>query len=213
MVSGTISLPCLGFFSPFPHGTSSLSVSQEYLALRDGPRRFKQDFTCPALLRILLRCNFLRVLGYHHLWPNFPEKFHLKLFSILQSYNLPIAETIRIWAVPLSLATTQGITIVFSSSGYLDVSVLRVSIPFGISGLQPEGFPHSEIHGSKGYLLLPVAYRSLSRPSSPLRAKASTIRSYLLSFVTYNLIHNLFQHVKELDLTVNDVNIHYWLNE
>ena len=53
MVSGTISLPCLGFFSPFPHGTSSLSVSQEYLALRDGPRRFRQDFTCPALLRIL----------------------------------------------------------------------------------------------------------------------------------------------------------------
>jgi hypothetical protein len=126
MVSGTISLPCLGFFSPFPHGTSSLSVSQEYLALRDGPRRFRQDFTCPALLRILLRYNFLRVLGYHHLRPNFPEKFHLKLFSILQSYNLHIAETIRIWAVPLSLATTQGITIVFSSSGYLDVSVLRV---------------------------------------------------------------------------------------
>ena len=28
----------------------------------------------------------------------------------------------------------------------------------------------------KGYLHLPAAYRSLSRPSSPLRAKASTIR-------------------------------------
>ena len=36
-VSGSISLPYLGFFSPFPHGTSSLSVSQEYLALPDGP--------------------------------------------------------------------------------------------------------------------------------------------------------------------------------
>ena len=33
----------------------------------------------------------------------------------------------------------------------------------------------------KGYLHLPEAYRSLSRPSSPLRAKAFTIRSYLLS--------------------------------
>ena len=32
------SLPCSGFFSPFPHGTGSLSVSREYLALRDGPR-------------------------------------------------------------------------------------------------------------------------------------------------------------------------------
>ena len=37
MVSGSISLPYSGFFSPFPHGTSSLSVSQEYLALSDGP--------------------------------------------------------------------------------------------------------------------------------------------------------------------------------
>ena len=27
-VSGTISLPYSGFFSPFPHGTGSLSVSQ-----------------------------------------------------------------------------------------------------------------------------------------------------------------------------------------
>ena len=38
LVSGSISLPCSGCFSPFPHGTGSLSVSREYLALRDGPR-------------------------------------------------------------------------------------------------------------------------------------------------------------------------------
>ena len=35
-VSGSFSLPCSGFFSPFPHGTGSLSVSEEYLALPDG---------------------------------------------------------------------------------------------------------------------------------------------------------------------------------
>jgi hypothetical protein len=50
MVSGTISLPSLGFFSPFPHGTSSLSVASEYLALGDGPPGFPRDFTCPAVL-------------------------------------------------------------------------------------------------------------------------------------------------------------------
>ena len=54
MVSGSISLPCSGFFSPFPHGTGSLSVSQEYLVLADGPAGFTQGFTCPALLRIPL---------------------------------------------------------------------------------------------------------------------------------------------------------------
>ena len=36
-VSGTLSLPCAGCFSPFPHGTCALSVSREYLALPDGP--------------------------------------------------------------------------------------------------------------------------------------------------------------------------------
>jgi hypothetical protein len=42
------------------------------------------------------------------------------------SYNPSIAVTTLVWAVPISLAATIGITFVFSSSGYLDVSVLRV---------------------------------------------------------------------------------------
>ena len=63
MVSGSISLPYSGFFSPFPHGTSSLSVSQEYLALTDGPAKFTQDYTCPALLRILLCTKSLTCTG------------------------------------------------------------------------------------------------------------------------------------------------------
>jgi hypothetical protein len=46
--------PLPGFFSPFPRGTGSLSVTQEYLALRGGPRGFNRDFTCPDLLGIQL---------------------------------------------------------------------------------------------------------------------------------------------------------------
>ena len=42
--------PLRGFFSPFPHGTRSLSVTTEYLALEDGPPGFRQGFSCPALL-------------------------------------------------------------------------------------------------------------------------------------------------------------------
>ena len=72
-VSGTISLPCLGYFSPFPYGTGSLSVSKEYLALPDGAGNFRQDFSGPALLRILLVLLNLYLQGYHLLWPNFPE--------------------------------------------------------------------------------------------------------------------------------------------
>ena len=49
-VSGTVSLPSSGCFSPFPHGTCSLSVAQEYLGLESGLPMFRQDCTCPALL-------------------------------------------------------------------------------------------------------------------------------------------------------------------
>ena len=70
------------------------------------------------------------------------------------------------------------------------------------------------------YLHLPAAYRSLSRPSSPLRAKASSVRPCLLSycysdtrvfiriapsffpfeplFQRLSLLFRFFQHVNEL---------------
>ena len=56
-VSGTVSLPSPGCFSPFPHGTGSLSVSKEYLAFGGGPPVFEQDFTCPALLNTSLKAS------------------------------------------------------------------------------------------------------------------------------------------------------------
>ena len=72
-VSGTISLPYSGFFSPFPYGTGSLSVSEEYLALPDGAGKFRQDSSGPALLRILLVLLNLYLQGFHLLWLNFPD--------------------------------------------------------------------------------------------------------------------------------------------
>ena len=43
-----------------------------------------------------------------------------------QSYNPSDAETSMVWATPRSLATTKGITFVFFSSRYEDVSVPSV---------------------------------------------------------------------------------------
>jgi hypothetical protein len=63
--------PLPGFFSPFPRGTGSLSVTQEYLALPGGPGGFTRDFTCPMLLGIqLLSFNF-RLQDFHLLWCSF----------------------------------------------------------------------------------------------------------------------------------------------
>jgi hypothetical protein len=63
MVSDSISLPYQGFFSPFPHGTCSLSVINEYLALESGLPRFRPGFTCPALLRCQPYQIFLSLTG------------------------------------------------------------------------------------------------------------------------------------------------------
>ena len=51
------------------------------------------------------------------------------------------------------------------------------------------GFPHSEISGSKLICQLPEAYRRLSRPSSPIIAKASTMCSYSLDPITLTSQH------------------------
>ena len=73
-VSGTLSLPSQGCFSPFPHGTGSLSVANEYLALPDGPGRFPRDSSCPAVLRYLpTEPDGCRLQDCHLLWSHVPE--------------------------------------------------------------------------------------------------------------------------------------------
>ena len=128
MVSGSFSLRYSRFFSPFPHGTGSLSVSQEYLALADGPAKFTQGFTCPALLRIPLSIASITCTGLSPCIVYLSRYFQFSLYRMSWSYNPKIAVTTLVWAVPLSLATTNGITFVFFSSAYLDVSVQRVRL-------------------------------------------------------------------------------------
>jgi hypothetical protein len=169
MVSGSISPPYSGYFSPFPHGTGSLSVSQEYLALADGAAGFRRDFSGPALLRIPLGPSSLRTRDYHPLWSLFPERYASILGPTTWSYNPGPAVTGPVWALPRSLATTCGIIVIFSSSGYLDVSVPPVRPLAGDyssnSRVAPFGYPRIT-----SYVPIPAAFRSLSRPSSPLRA-------------------------------------------
>src|SRR5262245_38530278 len=51
VVSGSVSSPYRGSSHLSLALLRSLSVAREYLALRDGPRRFRPASTCPALLR------------------------------------------------------------------------------------------------------------------------------------------------------------------
>ena len=125
--------------------------------MADGAACFRQDSSGPALLRILLRV---------------PDRSRSQASTMSESYNPGRAVTLPVWALPRSLATTCGIIVIFSSCGYLDVSVprvcpLRKGCPHRCGRVVPFGNPRI-----KGYLHLPGAYRSLSRPSSPLRARS-----------------------------------------
>ena len=88
-----------------------------------------------------------------------------------RSYYPMSASTGMVWAPPRSLATTCGITFVFSSCGYLDVSVPRVRLQTcWICNLQLHGLPHSETPGSKIICIYPeliAAYRVLLRLREP----------------------------------------------
>ena len=95
--------PLPGFFSPFPHGTGSLSVDYEYLALEDGPPIFRQDFSCPALLfaRLVPQVSFC-IRGYHPLWPAFPGCFakSLAITCRLFRFRSPLLSESRLMSFP-----------------------------------------------------------------------------------------------------------------
>ena len=65
--------------------------------------------------------------------------------STMKSYY-PSSKIGLVWALPLSLAATYGIDFSFSSSGYLDVSVLQV-------GYVRLWIQHTNVRGSTDQLL------------------------------------------------------------
>ena len=110
--------------------------------MRGGPRGFRPGFPCPAVLRNLsrkavrfrlrdhypLRCEFPFTSTNAQLC-NFPTR---RQTDQDRPYNPRTTTTAvyhiaRVWALPFSLATTQGVEVSFLSSGYLDVSVPQLA--------------------------------------------------------------------------------------
>ena len=65
------STPTSGFFSPFPHGTCSLSVINLYLGLESGLPIFRLGFSGPALLESIN--SLLPLQDFHLLRLTFPS--------------------------------------------------------------------------------------------------------------------------------------------
>ena len=78
-----------------------------------------------------------------------------------------------VWAPPISLAATLEITVVFFSSGYLDVSVRRVPLHC-LSGMRPfsNGYMESFHVGS------PIQTSAAPRISAPPRSFSQLITSF-----------------------------------
>ena len=153
-VSGTISLFCSKCFSPFPHGTGSLSVSQEYLALADGPARFTQDFSCPALLRILASHKNLRIPDYHRLRLLFPKHSTSFLFDYASPTTPVMPKHHRFGLFPVrSPLLRKWLLLSFPEGTKMFQFPSFASIAYVFSNRYPgitlDGFPHSEIPGSK----------------------------------------------------------------
>ena len=90
---------------------------------------------------------------------------------MLNAVHTPEVLLPPVWPLPRSLATTGGISFDFSSSPYLDVSVQAVPFLRLFDSTQDDWILSSRVapFGDpriNGYLLLPEAFRSLSRPSS-----------------------------------------------
>ncbi len=107
-VSGSISLPAQGCFSPFPHGTRSLSVTQESLALEGGPPSFTPDSS--ALGRysgtLLPYSTRFYVPGYHRLWRTVPGDFCYRSNTASVGPTTPNPQGSLVWARSRSLAAT-----------------------------------------------------------------------------------------------------------
>ena len=127
--------------------------------------------------------------------------------SILRSE--PRCARTPVWALPRSLAATYGITVVFFSSGYLDVSVHRVPlhtlwIGVWIHEVYSCGFPHSDICGSQCICHSPqlfAAYHVFLRllvPRHPPCALISlTIRIYSVRYLAFGLFLCLLNFLNE----------------
>ena len=150
--------------------------------MEGGPPVFPPGFTCPAVLWIQLAAFTFRLRASHPLWCVFPYA-STRLPQYRNVVRTPRILLPSVWPAPLSLATTQGISVDVFSSPYLDVSVqavpsvhlcIQCTVPgFDSRRVSPFGYPRINAH-----LQLPAAFRRSLRPSSAPSAKASPLRSF-----------------------------------
>ena len=134
-----------GVLFTFPSRYYSLSVTWSYLALGDGPPFFRQDSSCPDVLRIPPLFNSIRLRGFHSL----RLTFQCNSASNLCRFRGPLPHTYcYIW-----FGLFQFRSPLLSESIFL-------SFPPGTKMFQFPGFP------SYDYLFI-ARYRNITRSEFP----------------------------------------------
>ena len=106
-----------GVLFTFPSRYCSLSVIWSYLALRDGPRAFRQNSSCSDVLRIPLSLSTISPTGLSPSLICLSKQFGYRVKYYIAVLT-PSVFLQTVWAPPISLATTFGIVFTFFSSGY-----------------------------------------------------------------------------------------------
>ena len=157
--------------------------------MEGGPPCFPQGFTCPAVLWILTKSTQLSLTGLSPSLAGFPKTILLNLSDQLRGPN-PGMHAFRFGLFRFRSPLLTESLVVFSSSGYLDVSVHRVPfhtlwIGVWMTGVCPAGFPHSDISGSSDICSSPklfAAYHVFHRLLVPRHPPCalSSITNFLL---------------------------------
>ena len=186
VVSGSLSLPAQGCFSPVPHGTRPLSVTRESLALEGGPPRFTPRSSGPWRYSgtPLDHARRIALPGCHRLGRPVPGDFaslrvtrprvlqprpHKEVGLGSGPVRSPLLGASRLISLPPGTEMFQfpGFAL---RKGVTGLTTCRVS-PFGHPGLIAR-------------VQLPPAYRSLPRPSSPPCAQASPTGLLSLDYIS-----------------------------
>ena len=163
----------------------------------DGPGRFAQDYSCPALLRIPLGLVSVHVRNCHPLWLNFPDHSILDLSATAWSYYPGTALLQHRFGLFPGRSPLLGESLLFSlPAGTKMFQFPAFASPHCavIAGLQPAGLSHSEIPASRvicTYTGLIAAYHVLHRLREPRHPPdaLTCFRRYITRINTDDIAH------------------------
>ena len=179
--------------------------------MADGAAGFRQGFSGPALLRVLLGNNCIPNTGLSPSVAALSKAFFYTTIVHIAALQPQWARPL-VWPNPRSLATTCGITVVFFSSSYLDVSVRRVG-NYCSQIFNLWGFPIRTRADQTVVCTYPrifAAYRVLRRPQEPRHPPCALI--HFLLFIQRLLIgsQNFLDQIS-LFTRINPDDLYYYI--